>query len=58
VTLDQNLCHQQNIVARSLGLVVVKVPDNNIRFYQPLFSELNTAAETIKAGEVAYIFFK
>lgn len=55
VTLDQNLCHQQNVAARRLGFIVVRVPDNNIKFYRPLFSRLNTAAETTKAGEVAYI---
>ena len=37
VTLDQNLCHRQNIIARELGFIVVKVPDNNIRFYHPSF---------------------
>ena len=56
VTLDQNLCHQQNIAARKLGLMVVEVPDKNIKFYQPLFSQLNTAAETVKAAEVIYVF--
>ncbi|HUY13555.1 MAG TPA: DUF5615 family PIN-like protein [Terriglobia bacterium] len=56
VTLDQDLCHQQNIAARKLGLIVVGVPDNNIKFYKPLFPELNTAAETVKAGEVIYVF--
>ena len=55
VTVDQNLLHQQSIRARSLGLIVVKVPDNNIRLYRPLFSALNAAAETVKAGEVVYV---
>ncbi len=54
-TLGQNLCRQQNIAARKLGLIVVGVPDNNIKFYQPLFSELNMAVETVKAGEVIYV---
>ncbi len=55
LTLDQNLRHQQNVSARKLGFIVVRVPDNNIRFYRPLFAELNRAAETIKAGEVILI---
>jgi predicted nuclease of predicted toxin-antitoxin system len=55
VTVDQNLYHQQNIAARKLGLIVVRVPDNNIKFYQPLFSELNTAAETVRVGEVIQV---
>ena len=56
VTIDQSLRYQQNIAARTLGFVVVKVPDNNIKFYRPLFSELNKAAETVKAGQVIHIY--
>ena len=55
VTIDQSLRYQQNMAARKLGFVVVKVPDNNIKFYRPLFSELNTAAESVKAGQVIHI---
>ena len=56
VTVDQNLRHQQNIVASKLGFVVVKVPDNNIKFYRPLFPELNKAAEGVRAGEVIHVY--
>lgn len=55
VTIDQKLCYQQNIPARKLGFVVVRVPDNNIKFYRPLFSELNKAAESVKAGEAIHV---
>ena len=55
LTLDQNLCHQQNLAARRLGFIVVRVPDNSMRFYQPLLPELASAAETITAGQVIYI---
>ena len=55
VTIDQSLRYQQNLAARKLGFVVVKVPDNNIKFYRPLFSELNKAAESVKAGQVIHI---
>lgn len=56
VTVDQNLRYQQNIAARKLGIVVVKVPDNNIKFYRPLFFEINKAAEAVKAGEVIQVY--
>lgn len=56
VTVDQNLRYQQNIAARKLGFVLVKVPDNNIKFYRPLFFELNKAAESVKAGELIHVY--
>ena len=56
VTVDQNLHYQQNVAARKLGFVVVKVPDNNIKFYRPLFFELNKAAESVKAGEMIHVY--
>lgn len=55
LTIDQNLAHQQNVVARSLGFIVVKVPDNNIQYYEPLFPRLNEAALKIRPGEIIYI---
>ncbi len=56
VTIDQSLRYQQNLAARKLGFVVVKVPDNNIKFYRPLFNELNEAAESVNAGQVIHIY--
>ena len=56
VTIDQSLRHQQNIAARKLGFIVVHVPDNNIKFYLPLFFELQRAAESVKAGQVIHIY--
>jgi hypothetical protein len=34
VTVDQNLEHQQNVSKINLGFLVIKVPDNKIRFYE------------------------
>jgi predicted nuclease of predicted toxin-antitoxin system len=55
VTLDQNLEHQQDIPKIKLGFLVVKVPDNKIRFYEPIFAEMCAAAERIEAGRVVHI---
>jgi len=54
-TLDRSLEHQQNLSALTFGVIVVKVPDNKIRSYRPLFPELLRAAETIKPGGVIHI---
>jgi predicted nuclease of predicted toxin-antitoxin system len=55
VTADQNLSHQQNIAARRLGFVVVRVKSNSVRAYLPLFSELNRAVGTVGAGQTIYV---
>jgi predicted nuclease of predicted toxin-antitoxin system len=55
VTVDQNLEHQQNLAKLTLGLVVVAVPDNNIRYYRPIFAELSKAAESARPGQVIHI---
>jgi hypothetical protein len=55
VTLDQNLEYQQNVPKMKLGLLVIKVPDNKIRFYEPIFAAMCAAAERIEAGQVVHI---
>jgi hypothetical protein len=55
VTLDQNLEYQQNIPAIKLGFLVIKVPDNKIRFYEPIFAVMCAAAERIEVGRVVHI---
>jgi len=52
VTVDQNIEHQLNLRKTRLGLLVVKVPDNKIKFYEPIFAEMREAAEKLNAGEV------
>ena len=52
VTLDQNIEYQLNMRKVRLGLLVVKVPDNKIKFYEPIFSEMLEAAEKLSAGQV------
>jgi predicted nuclease of predicted toxin-antitoxin system len=55
VTLDQNLEYQQNIPKIKLGFLVIKVPDNKIKFYEPIFGEMCAAAERLEAGRVVHI---
>jgi predicted nuclease of predicted toxin-antitoxin system len=55
LTVDQNLEYQQNLSRLKLGLVVVAVPDNNIKYFRPIFLELLTAAETVRPGQVIHI---
>jgi hypothetical protein len=52
VTIDQNIEHQTNIRKLRLGLLVVKVPDNKIKFYEPICAEMRGAAEKLSAGQV------
>ncbi len=55
VTVDQNLEHQQNVAKLKFGVVVVAVPDNNIKYFQPIFSQLLKAVEPIDPGQVIHI---
>jgi len=55
VTLDQNLPHQLNVRDLNIGLLIVKVPDNKITFYEPIFGELRDAAEKLNAGQVIFV---
>ena len=55
VTVDQNLEHQQNLAKLTLGLVIVAVPDNNIKFFIPLFPDLLKAVGSVGSGQVIHI---
>jgi hypothetical protein len=52
VTLDQNIEHQLNMRKIGLGLLVVKVPDNKIKFHEPIFPQMLEAAENLSAGQI------
>ena len=55
VTVDQNLEHQQNLTKLRLGPVLVAVPDNNVKFFKPIFPDLLKAVESIGPGQVIHI---
>ena len=55
VTIDQNIEYQQNTNQRKLGFVVVKVPDNKIGYYEPIFVEMRNAAERVQPGKIVHV---
>ncbi len=55
LTVDKNLQHQQNLAKLSMGIVVVGVPDNNIKYFRTLFLLLLNAIDTVSQGEVIRI---
>jgi hypothetical protein len=55
ITVDQNLEHQQNLANLSFGIVVVSLPDNNIKYFRPIFDQLLRAAQSAKPGQVVRV---
>jgi predicted nuclease of predicted toxin-antitoxin system len=55
VTLDQNLEYQQNTQRSRLGFLVVKVPDNKISRYEPIFADMRAAVERLQPGQIIHI---
>ena len=55
VTIDRNLDRQQNLAKLRMGIIVVRVPSNEIAYYEPLFEELKGAAEKVDSGQVIYV---
>ena len=55
VTIDRNLERQQNLAKLKMGIIVVRVPSNEIAYFEPLFEQLKAAAETVRPGQVIYV---
>ena len=55
ITIDRNLERQQNLAKLKMGIIVVRVPSNEITYYEPLFDQLKRAAETARAGQIVYV---
>lgn len=55
VTVDRNLEHQQDRRALSFGIILVRVADNKIASYHPIFPALLRAAEIIRPGELIHV---
>ncbi|MBI3679165.1 MAG: DUF5615 family PIN-like protein [Acidobacteria bacterium] len=55
VTIDRKLEGQHNFKKLKLGFVLARVPNNEIGSYQPIFTELLKAAESVKPGEVTHV---
>ena len=57
ITIDQGFAHQHNLRKLSFGIVIVNIPVNTMRFYEPIFERIRQAAEFVKAGEVIHVPF-
>ena len=55
VTIDGTLERQNKLSALKLGVVIAHVPNNKLASYEPLFRQLNAAAEKVTAGEVVHL---
>jgi len=55
VTIDRKLEFQQNIAKFRIGVVVVRVPKNQLRYYQAIQQELLWAIERVQAGAVVHV---
>ena len=55
VTIDRKLQHQHNLSEFRIGFVIVRVPDNQIVSYLPVFGEILRAAEAVKPGQVIHV---
>lgn len=55
VTIDRNLEFQQNLAKFRIGVVVVRVPKNQLSHYQAIKRELILAAEQVRPGEVIHV---
>ena len=55
ITIDRNLERQQNLAKLKMGIIVVRVPSNEITYYDPLFEKIKEAAETVRPGQILYV---
>ena len=55
LTLDRNLEFQQNLAQVKLASLVIKVPDNSIRFYEPILAEMSAAVERLTPGQILHV---
>jgi predicted nuclease of predicted toxin-antitoxin system len=55
VTIDRKLEFQQNLAKLRIGVVVVRVPKNQFRYYQAIREELLWAIQRVQAGEVVHV---
>ncbi len=55
VTIDRKLPRQHDLGKLRLGVVMARVPSNEIGAYQPIFNALLKAAATVKPGEIIHV---
>jgi len=55
LTMDQGIEHQQEVIGRSLALVVIKAPNNEYETLLPLIPDVVEALRHVDAGAVVSV---
>jgi hypothetical protein len=55
VTVDRNLCFQQNLVTYPIAVIVLRAKTNRLVDLKPLVPKLGTAIQSARPGVAAYI---
>ena len=55
LTIDRSIEYQQNLSRLGIGMILVEVPKNQMRYYRSAKNELSAAVEGIRAGQVIHI---
>jgi hypothetical protein len=55
LTIDRKLAFQQNLAKFRIGVVVVRVPKNQLRYYRMIREKPLTAIHKVRAGEVLHV---
>ena len=55
VTIDAGFMREQNLAKVSLGIVLVRVPNNKLSSYVPLFEAMRSAAENVGPGKLVIV---
>ena len=55
LTVDRGMRHEQPTHAFDIGLVVVRVKGNHVRFFEPLLDEIRAAIRESRPGRVTVV---
>jgi len=55
VTVDRRLPQQNDLSRYRLGFVIASVLNNRLEAFEPIFEDLNRAAESVKPGEIIFV---
>lgn len=55
LTVDRGLAHQQNLKGIPFGIVMLRVPSNDIDTLRPLMPKVREALATLQPGDVVRI---
>lgn len=55
VTIDRNLEFQQNLTKFRIGVIVVRVPKNQLHYYRMIQVQLVLAVSQVRRGELLHV---